>query len=94
MMPHEPSPTPSERKGPVTHVRGLALDVLGEWAHGERFAADLLDFIQRETDLSGPDAAFLREMVLTTLRTLSLLDHWIAVLTEDKHLDHRCRWSL
>ena len=72
----------------------MALDVLGEWAAGERFAADLMDRMQRDNDLSQPDAAFLRDIVLTTLRNLSLLDHWIAVLTEDKHLDHRSRWGL
>lgn len=72
----------------------MALDVLGEWAKGERFAADLLDYIQRENGLSQPDAAFLRDIVLTTLRNLSLLDHWIDVITEGKHLDHRSRWGL
>lgn len=72
----------------------MALDVLGEWSGGERFAADLMDHIQRDNFLSLPDAAFLRDIVLTTLRNLSLLDHWIAVITEDKHLDHRSRWGL
>ncbi|MCX6851274.1 MAG: hypothetical protein NTY98_20395 [Verrucomicrobia bacterium] len=66
----------------------------GEWSGGERFAADLMDHIQRDNFLSLPDAAFLRDIVLTTLRNLSLLDHWIAVITEDKHLDHRSRWGL
>lgn len=93
MTPARPQP-PAPRPPPVSRVRGLALDVLGEWAQGERHASDLLDFIQREEDISGPDAAFLREIVLTTLRHLSMLDHWIAVLTNDKHLDHRCRWGL
>lgn len=75
-------------------IRGLALDVLGEWAAGDRFAADLLDQAQRDCGIAGSDAAFLRDIVLTTLRNLSLLDHWIAVLTENKHLDHRSRWGL
>ena len=75
-------------------IRGLALDVLGAWAAGDRFATDLLDRAQRECGISGPDAAFLRDIVLTTLRHLSLLDHWIATLTEGKHLDHRSRWGL
>ena len=59
----------------------MALDVLGEWSGGERFAAALMDHLQRDN-------------FLTTLRNLSLLDHWIAVITEDKHLDHRSRWGL
>ncbi len=72
----------------------MALDVLGEWAKGERFAADLMDYIQRENQLSTPDTAFLRDIVLTTLRNLSLLDHWIDLITDGKHLDHRSRWGL
>ncbi len=72
----------------------MVLDVLGEWAKGERFAADLMDHIQRDNGLSLPDTAFLRDIVLTTLRNLSLLDHWIDVITEGKHLDHRSRWGL
>lgn len=79
---------------PPAPIRGLALDVLGAWAAGDRFAADLLDRAQRECGISGPDAAFLRDIVLTTLRHLSLLDHWIATLTDNKHLDHRSRWGL
>jgi len=93
-MPPRPPQTHHPKKKPASRVRGLAIDVLGEWAHGDRYASDILDQAQREVDLIAPDAAFLREIVLTTLRNLSLLDHWITVLTEDKHLDHRCRWGL
>jgi len=93
-MPREHTRPPSPPRRPPAPIRGLALDVLGEWAAGERFAADLLDQAQRETGIVGSDAAFLRDIVLTTLRNLSLLDHWIAVLTENKHLDHRSRWGL
>lgn len=89
-QPRQPSPS----RQPTVPIRGMALDVLGEWSAGERFAADLMDHIQRDCGLSLPDAAFLRDIVLTTLRNLSLLDHWIAVITEDKHLDHRSRWGL
>ncbi|MBE2285757.1 MAG: methyltransferase domain-containing protein [Prosthecobacter sp.] len=86
-------PPAPHRRQPVP-IRGLALDVLGEWAAGDRFAAELLDQAQRECGIAGSDAAFLRDIVLTTLRNLSLLDHWIAVLTDNKHLDHRSRWGL
>ncbi len=91
-MTHRHAPA-AQRRSP-TPIRGLALDVLGEWAAGDRFAADLLDHAQRASGITGPDAAFLRDIVLTTLRNLSLLDHWIAVLTDHKHLDHRSRWGL
>lgn len=90
--PHQPS-APRLRSKPAP-IRGLAIDVLGEWSAGERFASDLLERAQRDSGLFGSDAAFLRDIVLTTLRNLSLLDHWINVLTEGKHLDHRSRWGL
>ena len=93
-MPSRPPQHQGPKKKPTSRVRGLAIDVLGEWARGERYASDILDQAQREANLIAPDAAFLREIVLTTLRNLSLLDHWIATLTEAKHLDHRCRWGL
>ncbi len=89
-----PESTSSSPAPPVSRIRGLALDVLSEWSRGERFASELIEVVQRQEDLYGPDAGFLREIVLMTLRNLSLLDHWITVLTEDKHLDHRCRWGL
>lgn len=92
MSPDTPPSRP--RRSPPAPVRGLALDVLGEWASGDRFAADLLERAQRGCGITGPDAAFLRDIVLTTLRNLSLLDHWIGVLTGQKHLDHRSRWGL
>lgn len=91
-MPHRQPHSP--QRHPPAPIRGLALDVLGEWASGERFASELLDRAQRECDVAGSDAAFLRDIVLTTLRNLSLLDHWIGVLTDNKHLDHRSRWGL
>jgi 16S rRNA (cytosine967-C5)-methyltransferase len=53
---------------------------------------DLLDEAVRRAQLSGPNAAFLHDIVLTTLRHLSLLDHWTGILTDGKHLDHRTRW--
>jgi 16S rRNA (cytosine967-C5)-methyltransferase len=80
-MPSRPPQHQGPKKKPTSRVRGLAIDVLGEWARGERYASDILDQAQREANLIAPDAAFLREIVLTTLRNLSLLDHWIATLT-------------
>lgn len=93
MTPPRTPSAPRLRSQPAP-IRGLALDVLGEWAVGERFAADLLERAQRDAGLFGSDAGFLRDIVLTTLRNMSLLDHWITVLTEGKHLDHRSRWGL
>lgn len=80
-------------QGPV-NVRSLAVDVLMEWMTTQRFAADLLDERTRRAGLSGPNAAFLHDIVLTTLRNISLLDYWADYLTGKKHLDHRTRWLL
>jgi 16S rRNA (cytosine967-C5)-methyltransferase len=76
------------------NVRSLALDVLQEWQKTPRFATELLDEAVRRAGLSGPNAAFLHDIVLTTLRNLNLLDHWADHLTDGKHLDHRTRWLL
>lgn len=77
-----------------SRVRGISIDLLCEWSNGERYASDLLDFAAREFDLITPDAAMLREIVLSTLRNLTLIDHWIDDFTGSRHLDHRTRWAL
>jgi 16S rRNA (cytosine967-C5)-methyltransferase len=76
------------------NVRRLSVEVLEAWQKTPRYAADLLDDKTRQTALSGPNAAFLHDIVLSTLRNLSLLDHWIGHLTSGRHLDHRTRWVL
>lgn len=75
-------------------MRHHALDVLTDWQKSGRFAVDLLDERVRRAALSAPNAAFLHDIVLTTLRQLSLLNHWADQLTGDRHLDHRTRWLL
>ncbi|MDP1586336.1 MAG: hypothetical protein Q8M07_01220, partial [Prosthecobacter sp.] len=52
----------SPARPPAVPIRGMALDVLGEWSGEERFAADLMDHLQRDNGLSLPDAAFLRDI--------------------------------
>lgn len=74
------------------NIRRLSVEVLESWQKSPRFAIDLLDDKVRQAALSGPNAAFLHDIVLTTLRHLNLLDHWIDQLTNGKHLDHRTRW--
>jgi 16S rRNA (cytosine967-C5)-methyltransferase len=75
-------------------VRLHALDVLTDWQKSGRFATDLLDERSRRATLSPPNAAFLHDIVFTTLRNLTLLDHWADLMTDGKHLDHRTRWLL
>ncbi len=88
--------SPSNRPFPnrPTNIRSVAVEVLQGWAQTDRFALDILDEACRRSGLSGPNAAFLHDMVLTSLRNLTLLDHWIHGLTDGKHLDHRTRWLL
>lgn len=76
------------------NVRRLSVEVLEAWQKTPRYATDLLDDKTRQAALSGPNAAFLHDIVLTTLRNLSLLDHWIGHLSNGRHLDHRTRWVL
>ncbi len=76
------------------NVRRLSVEVLEAWQKTPRYAVDLLDDKTRQAALSGPNAAFLHDIVLTTLRNLSLLDHWVGHLTSGRHLDHRTRWVL
>ncbi len=82
------------RPSPLVNIRRLSVEVLESWQKSPRFAIELLDDKVRQAALSGPNAAFLHDIVLTTLRHLNLLDHWIDQLTNGKHLDHRARWVL
>ncbi|MDZ4287645.1 MAG: transcription antitermination factor NusB [Prosthecobacter sp.] len=85
-------PKTSRPSANPVNVRSLALDVFHEWQKTPRFAVEILDDAVRRSVLSGPNAAFLHDIVLTTLRNVSLLDHWTDQLTDGKHLDHRTRW--
>ena len=85
-------PVPSSPR--ATNVRSVAVEVFTEWQKTPRFAVDILDDWTRRTALSAPNAAFLHDIVLTSLRNLTLLDHWTDHLTGNKHLDHRTRWLL
>lgn len=76
------------------NIRRLSVEVLEAWQKTPRYASELLEDKTRQAALSGPNAAFLHDIVLTTLRNLSLLDHWISHLTGNRHLDHRTRWVL
>lgn len=76
------------------NIRRLSVEVLEAWQKTPRYASDLLEDKTRQATLSGPNTAFLHDIVLTTLRNLSLLDHWIGHLTNNRHLDHRTRWVL
>nr|WP_281382908.1 16S rRNA (cytosine(967)-C(5))-methyltransferase RsmB [Prosthecobacter dejongeii] len=84
----------SHSSSPSTSVRNHALDVLTDWQKSGRFATELLDERVRRAVLSPPNAAFLHDIVFTTLRNISLLDFWADQLTDGKHLDHRTRWLL
>ena len=74
--------------------RRIALDVLQEWNRGEQYASALLDEAVAQCRLEPRDAALLQAIVLGCLRHLSLLDHWIDVLTDGKHLERQAEWVL
>ena len=74
--------------------RAAAQRVLQEWQLGQRHAADLIERQHAQSKRSGPDRALLLDLVFTVLRHLSLLDHWIAQLTDGRPLDDATRWLL
>ena len=78
----------------VSPARRVACDVLLDWGRDRGYAADLIEHACRNEELSGADHAFLRDMVLTTLRNLGCLDRWINGLTSGRHLDDRTKWVL
>lgn len=74
--------------------RRLALELLQEWNRGEQYAAALIDEASARHRLEPRDAALLQAIVLGCLRHLTLLDHWIAHLTEGRHLERQAHWVL
>lgn len=68
--------------------------MLHEWQRGRRHAAELIERAGAERPLPSSDRALLLDLVLTVLRHLTLLDHWIAELTGGRELDSATRWLL
>ncbi len=79
---------------PGATPRAAAQRVLRDWQHGQRHATELIDRLDAAQKRSGPDRALLLDLVLTVLRHLTLLDHWIATLTSGRELDDPTRWLL
>ncbi len=75
-------------------ARQAAQSVLNQWAAGNRHATELMEALPVCRALKGADRAFMQDLVLTTLRNLSLLDHWIAEMTGGKVLDEATVWLL
>ena len=81
--------------GPLSSgARVAAQSVLTQWAAGNRHATELMEALPVCRALKGADRAFMQDLVLTTLRNLSLLDHWIAEMTGGKVLDEATVWLL
>lgn len=76
------------------NARQLALDVLREWERGSAFAHDLVDRAATSHGLESRDAALLHTLVLTTLRHLTLLDHFAAQLCDWQRVEERFRWTV
>lgn len=69
-------------------ARALALAALGEWRRGRHFADAILQRLLGASGLSDPDRAFVTELVYGVLRSLSLLDFWLAQLRSRSLDDH------
>lgn len=76
------------------NLRRLACSILLQWSRGQRHATEVLDESCRQHGIRAADSAFVHDLVLSSLRHLSLLDHWIAFLCPNGKLDHRTRWLL
>ena len=77
-----------------TLVRLIALDTLLEWEEGEEFARDIMARRAQGEIHDSRDAALLQNIIFTTLRNLSLLDHWISRLASSEEIDRDLRWIL
>jgi 16S rRNA (cytosine967-C5)-methyltransferase len=84
----------SARSRATGGARVVAQRVLVRWQGSRRHAVDLLDEAARQVELSGSDRALALDLTLTVLRNLSLLDHWIGVLTGGGRLDEKTRLLL
>lgn len=82
------------REGSNSGARAAAQAVFREWAKGEKHASELIDRLEDCRVLQGSDRAFMLDLVLTTLRNLSLLDYWIGLLTGGKALEDSTIWLL
>ncbi len=89
-----PPRRPFKPAPPAFSARAAAQRVFHDWSQSQRHAADLIARVQAERPLPHADHALLLDLVLTVLRHLSLLDHWIAQLTSDRPLDDPTRWLL
>ena len=61
-------------------ARGLTLTALREWRRGDQFADAILHRFLRDTSLAPSDRAFANELLYGVIRSLTLLDFWIALL--------------
>lgn len=78
----------------MSQSRRLALDALREWDRGQVFAHDIIDRLATQHTLEPRDAGLLQTLVLTTLRNLSLLDHYAAKLCDWDRVEPQFRWTV
>lgn len=74
--------------------RHLALETLIEWERGESFASDILDRLARNHRLEHRDAALLQTLVMSVLRNMTLLDHLLDQVCDNKRLERHVHWLL
>jgi 16S rRNA (cytosine967-C5)-methyltransferase len=78
----------------TVNSRQLALHTLLEWEHGQAFAQDILERLATKYHLEHRDTALLQTLVFSVLRNVTLLDHWLDQVCENKHLEKSVHWLL
>ncbi len=78
----------------TANSRQLALHTLLEWEHGQSFAQDILERLATKYHLEHRDTALLQTLVFSVLRNITLLDHWLDQVCENKHLEKNVHWLL
>jgi 16S rRNA (cytosine967-C5)-methyltransferase len=78
----------------TANSRQLALEALIEWEHGQFFALDIIDRLAKARGLDHRDTALMQTLVLCVLRNMTLLDHMLDQVCDNKRLERHVHWLL
>jgi 16S rRNA (cytosine967-C5)-methyltransferase len=78
----------------TANARELALETLIEWEHGQLFASDIIDRIAKSEGTEHRDTALLQTLVMCVLRNMTLLDHLLDQVCDNKRLERHVHWLL
>ena len=71
-------------KTQAKNARRATISALRAWSKGHDYAETLIERHAQRNQLSGEDRALFHNLLLTTIRNLSLLDFWIKKLRREK----------